>query len=547
MTDSKKQYGGDWVDKALAFRANAALQERNRIAKEEKYAADRHREKMQYIEKNKVDIEKKALEFAKKQQDLDVYVKEQCKEIHNLYVKVKKYDENSPVVTKFLAIRDFEMNIKTIDIGAVIDIAYLDRYGDTKDAIGDIKHSLFTAIGEHNSSLLLCYDEIIMYTNKIEEEKIHNYDENENLKNITAKIDTIVDAFPELSDITKCKDILRKCSIDFDNRVLSVKYADVILKTVYNDDSFRKLVVAFAFEKNIMGTVLDHDDFKNISLKEIEKNDFIPLYRFLEQCILEHKENYCSDAYLQKAIDYVATHAEQKSINVTENRLFQQHLACTQKIKELCRKYFNSLKEPSLTLYPAKQNTPGELIAETQTMFLVPSIKIFGDKLCIYTAFTRKEVSISFDAFIKNTPEKLKTTVFGKIEYDGLHIASSKQYYNFFIDLQTLLKEHYPVYSEQPIQHLETSTFAQNDISPEIHTLSKKTKAYYLYSVLYGVSIVWLILGVITIIFGLFQDKEFLKDGRIIANVILSFMLLFCSPYIIIRWLRNKYLNKRLR
>lgn len=540
MENPKKQHGGDVIDKLLAAQTNAALAERNRIAKEDKKAADRHRAEMQNIERKKVEVEKQKIELEKKKQDLESYAMQQCKEIHSLYGKIKKHDANSSVVTNFLAIRAFEASLKSINIDVITDIAYRDRYDATSEELDSIKKTLIQHLDKNHYSLLMCYDDVIAYVNRMKDKKIHSYDEKENIKNTIEKIDDILSVFPELIDLNNCKDILRKCTSDFDNRMLCVKSADTILRSICSEDIFHKLIIDFASEKNIMNFFLDTDFYKNIPIEKPEKDDCVQLYYFLEKCIFQHKEKYCSDVELQKIVDHVAIYAEKKSINVAEKRLLQQQAMCVKKIKELCVKYSRTLKSPEFVLSSDTQEKPSDTIAETKAMFLVPIVKIFGDRLCIYTAFKRKEIQIPFDDFITNASSNLKKKMFGKIMYGEIHIASNKQYYDFFVDLQKLLKEYRFTRPTQAAQQSINTTSTKKDTASESHHSSKKVNT--IYAILNIISIVWLLLGVLAA--AAILSENYPKDIGSIVFLVLFMLALFFSPYCFIRWLRNKHVNK---
>ena len=331
----KKQHGGDWFDKIQAHNRNVALDRQARAAEETARQAEidrrqneQHRRRLEELEEKRATDEAARLRLVQDEQEKKEIAKYENTKIYNLFRRLKEIEVASTLGQKYLLIRELKNEAEAIDLEAVLDISYKDRFFETIDALKIALDKLYAECGK-NATFFKEY-EAVMEKSK---DEISSLSEIRSFENVVESLKI----FPEL--FTPAFDAYRKRINVFSERASKAKSFFEILKSKSPELCHDRLKEAIASKYNIPTSIFSEEDYDSLETLSVENEnlEFVkeammevvlddsipseelqPLFDFLAEQSSTTKiviETYRREKALEKLAQDIAKKKEQKELN----------------------------------------------------------------------------------------------------------------------------------------------------------------------------------------------------------------------------------------
>ncbi|MBR1965141.1 MAG: hypothetical protein IKA22_00860 [Lentisphaeria bacterium] len=331
----KKQHGGDWFDKIQAHNRNVALDRQARAAEETARQAEidrrqneQHRRRLEELEEKRATDEAARLRLVQDEQEKKEIAKYENTKIYNLFRRLKEIEVASTPGQKYLLIRELKNEAEAIDLEAVLDISYKDRFFETIDALKIALDKLYAECGK-NATFFKEY-EAVMEKSK---DEISSLSEIRSFENVVESLKI----FPEL--LTPVFDDYRKRINVFLERASKAKSFFEIFKSKSPELCHDRLKGAIASKYNIPTSIFSEEDYDSLETLSIENEnlEFVkeammevvlddsipseelqPLFDFLAEQSSTTKiviETYRREKALEKLAQDIAKKKEQKELN----------------------------------------------------------------------------------------------------------------------------------------------------------------------------------------------------------------------------------------
>lgn len=309
---NKKQHGGDWIDKIQAHNRNVYLESQAEAAKEKARQAkldrlqnEEHRRQMREIEQKKADDEAARLQLAREERVQKDRAKHENEKIYNLSRRLKELKDAETTGKKFLLICELQKEAQSIDLNAVLDLAYKDRFSETEDAIDTALSDLFAECGDNavylkayaaamkNSSVISSLYEIEKISRVLEAEKLFPELLTENAR----KYNELVNNFRQCA--SKAKSIFE------------------ILKTKTPELCHDKLKEVIAAKACVPDSIFTEEGYDSLEIVPTENEDLIFVKEGMLRIILDDP---IPSEELQPLFDFLAERSSTEKIVVETYR-----------------------------------------------------------------------------------------------------------------------------------------------------------------------------------------------------------------------------------
>ena len=328
MSKQKKQHGGDWIDKLQAHNRNVYLERQAEQAKLDRQQNEEHRRQLREIEQKKADDEAARLQLAREERAQQDRAKHENERIYNLARRLKELKNAETMGKRFLLICELQKEAQSIDLNAVLDLAYKDRFSETEDAIDAALSDLYAECGD-NAVYLKAYAAVMKNPPKI----ISSLSEID----IFSRILEAEKLFPELltANASKYTELVN----NFQQCASKAKSIFEILKAKSPEQCHDKLKKAIAAKTGVPESIFSEKGYDLLETVSTENENLIfikeamlgiilddsipseamqPLFDFLAERSSTEKivvETYRRDKALEKIVLDIAKMKEQKELN----------------------------------------------------------------------------------------------------------------------------------------------------------------------------------------------------------------------------------------
>ena len=168
---------------------------------------------------------------------------------------------------------ELQKEARTIDLDAVLDIAYKDRFSETGEALQVALDDLYTECG-NNAVYLKAYETAIIQESKKEISSLSEVNSFED-------VDTAIKIFPEL--LTKAAEDYKKHINDFSERASKAKSIFELLKSESPKECYNILKEAIASKCNIPISIFSEKDYDSFETVSIENENLT----FIKEAMME--------------------------------------------------------------------------------------------------------------------------------------------------------------------------------------------------------------------------------------------------------------------
>lgn len=328
MGKQEEQHGGDWFDKLQAHNRNVYLERQAEQARLDRQQNEEHRRQLREIEQKKADDEAARLQLAREERAQQDRARHENEKIYNLSRRLTELKNAGTTGEKFLLICELQKEAKSIDLNAVLDLAYKDRFSETEDALDTALSDLYAGCG-NNAVYLKAYAAVMKNPPKI----ISSLSEIE----ISSRILETEKLFPELltanaSKYTELVNNFRQCAS-------KAKSIFEILKAISPELCHDKLKNAIAAKTGVPESIFSEEGYDLLETVSTENENLIfvkeamlgiilddsipseglqPLFDFLAERSSTEKivvETYRREKALERIAVDIAKKKEQKELN----------------------------------------------------------------------------------------------------------------------------------------------------------------------------------------------------------------------------------------